>query len=284
MIGIKNEFLSAVISEHGAELQSLRCGGREYVWQGAPGFWSEHAPVLFPICGAVKGDRYELNGSRYSIPKHGFAKRSEFEIEYSDASAVVLLLRDSAETRQAYPFSFELRVSFQLLGRRLKVCYDAVNTGSGVMYLSMGGHEAYALPGGLERYQLIFPNAEKFESRQMREGLLSEDRVSLAPEGKVLRLNASLFTRGTMIFDRMLSKTCVLCRDDHERAVRVCWDDFRNFLVWTQPGADFVCLEPWSSLPDTVTSEQKLEEIPYMSSLWPNETLSKVHTLEILET
>ena len=56
MIEIKNERLTAVFSTHGAELQSLRDqNGVERIWQGDPAFWTGHAPVLFPVAGALRG-------------------------------------------------------------------------------------------------------------------------------------------------------------------------------------------------------------------------------------
>ena len=63
MIEIKNERLTAVFSTHGAELQSLRDqNGVERIWQGDPAFWTGHAPVLFPVAGALRGDAYTLDG------------------------------------------------------------------------------------------------------------------------------------------------------------------------------------------------------------------------------
>ena len=36
---LKNEQLTIEISEHGAELQSIRKDVYEYLWQGDPAFW-----------------------------------------------------------------------------------------------------------------------------------------------------------------------------------------------------------------------------------------------------
>ena len=53
MIYLENLYLSVDISEHGAELCSLRSSGREYLWQAVPAYWGRHSPVLFPIVGSV---------------------------------------------------------------------------------------------------------------------------------------------------------------------------------------------------------------------------------------
>ena len=46
--------LSASISSKGAELQSLKLNGVEYLWQADPALWGKHAPVLFPIVGSIR--------------------------------------------------------------------------------------------------------------------------------------------------------------------------------------------------------------------------------------
>ena len=43
-----NDNLTIEVSEHGAELTSLRCDGREYLWNGDAAYWNRHSPVLSP--------------------------------------------------------------------------------------------------------------------------------------------------------------------------------------------------------------------------------------------
>lgn len=51
---IKNDKLKVEVSEHGAELQSIKDnGGEEYLWQGDPAYWGRRSPILFPIVGTV---------------------------------------------------------------------------------------------------------------------------------------------------------------------------------------------------------------------------------------
>ena len=58
MITIKNEYLTASFSEIGAELKSLTLDGKEYIWNGNADFWAMSSPLLFPICGGLKKDKY----------------------------------------------------------------------------------------------------------------------------------------------------------------------------------------------------------------------------------
>ena len=49
MVGINNDKLAVIINEKGAELQSMRLNGNEYLWQADAAYWGKHSPVLFPI-------------------------------------------------------------------------------------------------------------------------------------------------------------------------------------------------------------------------------------------
>ena len=59
IIEIKNEKLAVGISESGSELMYINgCGGTAFLWNGNKDVWSYRAPVLFPICGGLKDDKY----------------------------------------------------------------------------------------------------------------------------------------------------------------------------------------------------------------------------------
>ena len=80
-VAIASGALSAAIDPFGAELCSLTdSAGAQYMTDADPAFWTGRAPLLFPIVGALRDDCYRLDGAKYSLPKHGFARRSRFEI------------------------------------------------------------------------------------------------------------------------------------------------------------------------------------------------------------
>ena len=66
MITLQNDKMIVKISEIGAELKSILCGGTEYIWEGKKEIWGSSAPMMFPICGGLKEDRYELDGTCYT--------------------------------------------------------------------------------------------------------------------------------------------------------------------------------------------------------------------------
>jgi len=282
MIAIHNDLLRVTVAEKGAEMQSIRFRGQEYLWQGHPDAWDERAPVLFPIGSRLHEGRYILNGKEYHMEgPHGFGRFLDFEVEYHDGTSLVMLATDNAESRKVFQFTFELRISYQLKGNTIKIGYDVLNKTEDTMYFSIGAHEDYALPGGLTDYKLVFPKTETFETHRMGGGVLVDRWDKVQPEGNVLELKPELMDYGTLIFDKSLSKSCVLARKDGSRAIRVNYEDFKYFLVWTIPGWDFVCLEPWCGMGHLVKENKKLFDKHDIITIAPSKSVVKSFTCEL---
>ena len=75
MITLRTEAMRIRIAQKGAELISIKnADDKEYLWQGDPATWPEHAPTLFPIVGCLKNNTYTWQDKPYQLPLHGFAK------------------------------------------------------------------------------------------------------------------------------------------------------------------------------------------------------------------
>src|SRR6187549_3345039 len=107
LVTIANGALTARINPLGAELWSLAdAQGREYMTDADPAFWTGHAPLLFPIVGALNGGRYRVEGTEYALPKHGFARTSRFELAEHGEDGARFRLAESEATLAVYPFRF----------------------------------------------------------------------------------------------------------------------------------------------------------------------------------
>ena len=64
---IENNELCVQVRDHGAELRSIkeREDETEYLWNGDPTWWRYSSPVLFPIVGKLKGNKYRVGGKTY---------------------------------------------------------------------------------------------------------------------------------------------------------------------------------------------------------------------------
>ena len=119
---LKNEILSVLVKEHGAELASIRKGSTEYLWQADPAFWGRHSPVLFPIVGSVWEKRYRVGGREYGLGQHGFARDMDFSMVSSSDAEVRYRLESSEETLEKYPWPFVLEIAYRLHDNKLDVC------------------------------------------------------------------------------------------------------------------------------------------------------------------
>ena len=104
MVTISNSEISVTVAKRGAEIQSINRDGVEYMWSKDPAFWASCAPIMFPMCGGLKKGRYELDGKSYEMPKHGFAKISDFEVEaQSDTSVTFITVEEMARDHAGLP-------------------------------------------------------------------------------------------------------------------------------------------------------------------------------------
>ncbi len=279
MVTIKNEKLTAQISKFGAELKSLKKDNYEYIWNGNPQVWRGTAPVLFPMLCLMRDKKYILNGKEYPMPKHGFARNKMFELESSSESSAVLLLKEDEETLQYFPFKFELRMIFTLSDNALSVEYNVKNLNDNTMYFSVGAHEAYATPEGVEDYDIFFPQKETFDSVLLNGGLLQKKNMLIAKNTDVLPIYDKYFMLDTLIFRNLKSRSCILKNRKTERAVKVDFPNCDYLAIWHKPSAGFLCIEPWSGLPDSESSNYDITQKEGIISLEAHGVYSNIHTV-----
>ena len=91
---MNNGIISAVISEHAAEMHSLKRleNNVEYLWQGDPAFWAGRNPTLFPMVGSTWNKEVHLKGKVYHMGNHGFTRNSEFRCTEHDENHVAMEL------------------------------------------------------------------------------------------------------------------------------------------------------------------------------------------------
>ena len=264
---INNEDISIKVSELGAELNSIVFAGKELLWQGDAKWWTGRAPILFPFVGKLKDGSYAHDGERYSIKNnHGFARRSEFALISKTESTIALSLCDSDETKNVYPFDFELIVEYELSGRSVHTCIYVANKSASDMFFSVGGHPALNCPLNsgevFEDYEIVFNKKEIAGNHVIDEnGLVSRDTAPFFDNSNKIPLDYALFAKhGTLVFSNLRSTAATLRSRKTGAGVTMDFAGFPYFAVWTKPGAPFVCLEPWCGVDDPPESTGMLSE------------------------
>lgn len=281
-IVIKNEQLQVEISTHGAEMKSITDSkGNARLWSGDPAVWAGQAPIMWPICGGLKDDKFSYKGKSYALAKHGFGRLSDFECEKSSSDCAVFLLKSDEKSKGQFPFDYELRVIYQLVESSIRVTYRVTNTTDGEMYFSVGGHEAYACPEGVEAYSVIFEKEEVLDRVVLDGNFLTNETERVLDKGRELKLKNKFFEDDALVFTNLKSRSVRLVNNKTGSEIQVDFGGFDYFLIWTIPGAKYVCLEPWTGIPDYVDAGGDISGKEGITRLDKNGEYEVTHTITI---
>lgn len=280
-IKISNEKITVYISTRGAEITQLTADGKDIIWEGDPKVWASHAPVLFPICGALKNDRYTYEGKEYTLEKHGYARFKEFTAESVSADRAVFLLCSDEESHKSYPFDYELRIIYTLKDNKVEVEYSVKNTGNHEMYFSIGAHEGYACPEGIEDYVIKFEKIEDLICNAVLKDGLSYEQYSVGENTRELPLKYKYFDNDTLVFLNLKSRSVFLKNKNNGQKIKVNFDGFDYLLIWTIPNAKYICIEPWCGLPDFTDCDGNIAHKTGIITLAAGETDVRRHSIEL---
>jgi galactose mutarotase-like enzyme len=279
---IENNFLKVAIQEKGAELTSIfsKPSRLEYMWNGDPAFWPKHSPVLFPVVGALKNNTYFFQNRQYELPRHGFAREKAFSIREQSRDGITFSLSNDEETMLQYPFQFELNIYYLLTENMLTVSYEVKNTGSEDMYFSIGGHPAFKVPllsdTSYEDYYLEFNKKENSQRwRVSPDGLIDDGTIPVFSSDSVIPLNKELFFEDALVFKDLVSDRVSLKCNKHSHGLDFDFPGFPYMGIWAAKNADFVCIEPWCGIADSVYTDQQLKNKEGINKLGKDETFRR---------
>ena len=279
LVTIENDTLKVSIQTMGAELQSIKdANGVERLWQGDPAFWANRAPILFPVAGGFRDDVYELDGTRYPMPKHGFAKKVVWELEHQAPGTATFVTRHKDP---GFPFDYALRAVYTLEGDALHVDYATENLGAVPFYFSVGAHEAYATPEGIDHYSLVFDEPETLLNSPLVGNLTTHDTVTLTENCDTLPLTYDYFKVDALVLRTVKSRGVTLKSDLHPRKLHVAFPQHDVLMLWTKPGAGYLCIEPWCNAPDYVDADYRIDHKPGFMRLAPQEKITRRHTITV---
>jgi galactose mutarotase-like enzyme len=279
---ISNSTLSASIKHSGAELFSLKDNqNKEYIWEGNPDFWGKHSPILFPIVGTLKNNKYTINGTEYQLPRHGFARDMEFELINKTDNSATFSLKSDVETLKKYPFEFELQLIYTLEESSLNIEYKVINKAEGKMPFSIGAHPAIALPENFENYAFEFEKEETLKYYLLENDLISNKTKVLETTDNLVPLTYKLFENDALIFKTLESKSLTIL-ENSKPYIKVNFEDFPSLGIWTKEQAPFICIEPWLGYSDTDENSGDLFKKEGILVLDANQTFDSKFTITIL--
>lgn len=247
MLIIENSFFKAAFLQRRVEIRSLidKKFEKELMWQANLAYWSKTSPVLFPIIGVLKDNKYIFENRQYKLTKHGFTRDLIFEIVAQNQNQIIFKLTDSEKTRVYYPFSFELNIKYS---------FEECSLKAEDLWFSLGVHPAFVIetniPSNYQDYYLTFDKDEELSLNPLVNNLLGPTTYIQKSNQSKLNLSYELFRNDALIISSLKSREVVLKNTKDEIGLKFSFSNFNYISIWVVPGADFVCLEPWSGFPD----------------------------------
>ena len=288
MIELRNEQLSVIVSEKGAELQSIKdANGKEYLWQGDPNFWPRRSPILFPIVCSVNDDTYRIDGQEYHLPRHGFARDTEFKLIAQSDRKVTFALESSEETKKVYPYDFTLSVSYVLDGNKIGVIWHVHNTDIREIHFQIGGHPAFNVPGmkagDTQSGHIRLDNEEPLDGlKSYIDGSHEMTEIPVEAEQGIIEFTDNTWRNDSVKIHKSQVHRAELLGSDGEPEVTL---DFRTPVIafWSPFGkqAPFVCIEPWYGLGDPRGFKGEFKDKPLMNHLQPGASFMSRYDITI---
>ncbi len=245
--------------------------------QGHPDIYG--IPILFPFPNRIRGGTWRFEGETCQFDKppesptsiHGLLLNRPYEVESQTADengATLVCALDScdfADIGRQYPFPFKIRITYTLKDAALSMGVLIQNTGSRNMPMGFGIHPYFRVclsPNANPTAALIkVPAASYWE--------LDADSVPtgrrLAAAGALDLRDGKPFTELTLdhVFTDVqieadgVSRCVIENRNAGHDLVMESGAPFRELVVYTPPGRDAICFEPYTCPTDAINLEAR---------------------------
>ncbi len=283
---------TGIVRTLGGELVSFVNNGTEYVWQGIEEHWNGQAPILFPVCCKAKDDKIAFNCIEYPMPKHGIARKREFEPVYISKDKVILEQRATEETLKMFPFYYSLKAEYYVNDAGFSVKFTVKNMDKNEMTFCIGGHPGFNVPlteedGAFEDYTLYFENAEGCTVSLTKDGYMDKsvpkvDRLNGTNE---LPLVYSDYDNDALIVENLPVKSVKLLSRKSGKGFMFNFEGFNALGLWTpiKKNSPFICLEPWNGLPADVDETTDAKSKKYSITLAPGDEYTVGYSVELIK-
>lgn len=255
---LSNGILELEISPRGAELQSVRrvACPMEYLWQGDATYWDRRSPVLFPNVGKVWQNTTHVNGQPYTLYQHGFLRDMFFKKIADEDRHLAFTCCADDESRNVYPFDFQVRIDYRLLRNVITVEWTVENKGDQEMPFQIGAHPGFNYPhfhldDDLHGF-LSSDAASPWSSTRCDGGFTHPDAFDVeVPHDGLLPLTNETFRCDTILEMTGRMHRITLHDKDGKPFVTIR-HKMPITAIWSpcDGRAPFICIEPWEGCCD----------------------------------
>ena len=234
-----------VCPERGGIITSFICRGKELIYMDLDTFQNPSVnirggiPILFPICGQLPDCSYTLNGRKFTIKNHGFARNSSWKVEETGTEPcayIKISLSSTSETLSAYPFDFKLIFTYSLEKGKLAITQKIINTScvNDKMPVHTGFHPYFKMSG--KRLCHNIRSRELFDYNDMKTKIFTNP---IDMSGKKEAVVVSSCDSGSIEFYEGSGGSSKIKMDFSP--------EYKYLMLWTVENCDFICVEPWTA-------------------------------------
>lgn len=231
-------------------------------------------PLLFPYPNRIRGGSFSWEGRSWQLPPervqydrtgnaiHGFCLDRPWRVIERGPDFVTAefqLSRDASDRRDLWPADFLLEATYRIRGSVLRFELRIENPDSVPLPWGFGTHPYFRLPLDSESQVgsclLQVPVSEQWELQDClptgRKHAVPADWE--LPDGAyldVLKLD-DVFTGLTVDADRMVT-TLIMDERAGMQVTQRFSDEFEHVVLYTPPGRNAVCIEPYTCITDAV--------------------------------
>lgn len=229
-----------VCPERGAIITSFGAFGEELFYLDEAIFYDVNSnirggnPILFPICGQLQGGKYELKGKTYSMKNHGVARTSPWQVIETcteDKASITLSVKSNEETKNSFPFNFELIFTYILKNGKLTIEQKYINNSKEAMPMCSGFHPYFKAGSKDIEYKI---DATKY---------LDHNDLKVKPYSG--RVDLTNMVESVMFLDAK-EHNMTFELPGLDRTIKLQYGEVFDYVViWSVKDKPFVCVEPW---------------------------------------
>lgn len=204
-------------------------------------------PVLFPSPGPLVNGSFSWGGRSGSMPNHGLARQRPFSVVAVDGASATLELRSDAGMREEFPWELALTLRYSLEGATLVMEARIENNDEMQLPFAFGFHPYFFVPAAEKSKVSVPTRATRAWDNFAKQRVHVTAPIDVgAPQEVDLHLEDHGGSEAELVLP------------DGARIVVRGGEELTRWVVWTQPGKDFVCLEPWTAAANALNTEERL--------------------------